>query len=370
METTNCGLRPTSRPRSVWYRADDVYAPAGSGAGTLRLNANEGRPLPAALKAINEALTDGNKAGDELCRYEAPSELEEAIAARWGVAADRVVVCAGADDALDRVCSTRLAPGAKALRFDPDFEMFARRAKGKGAELVSLPWLSDGFPLRQALELVERCPSLSLVYLASPNNPTGLCASTDNILALADACERSGCALIFDAAYAEFASSDPSKELVDRCAAFILRTFSKAYGLAGLRVGYAIAPNAEEARLLRAAGSPYPVTNLAQRAAVASLKDEEGLAKAMEFARAARTRMSELLASLGLSVVPSEANFALVRCGSAQSAMRLRDRLALEGIAIRSYADSGALASCLRVSCPTDEDGLTRLELALSGVSP
>lgn len=371
-----------SRPRSPWYRADDAYRPSGyagtsgpatsSGAEppTLRLDANEGRPLPGALDAIRKAISDPDTAAAELCRYTAPVELEAAIAERWSVEPERVVVCAGADDAMDRVCSSLLAPGSKALRFDPDFEMFARRALGKGASLVSLPWLAEGFPLRGALELVERCPSLSLSYLASPNNPTGLCAARDDIMALARACGRAGCAFMFDAAYGEFAPDDPSAALIRDGSAFVLRTFSKAYGLAGLRVGYAIAPDRNEAQILRAAGSPYPVSNLAQRAAKASLAEEAELSQTVAFARLARGRVSGLLAGLGLSALPSEANFVLARCGSAASARILRERLARSGIALRSYPEAGTLGDCVRVSCPVGEADLARLERALSEVSP
>lgn len=359
-----------SRPRSTWYQADDVYTPTGSccAPDTLRLNANEGKPIASALQAIRDALAEPEAALAMLSRYEAPRELEAVIAAFWNVDPRRVVVCAGANDAMDRVCSTRLVPGAKALRFEPDFEMFQRRARGTGAQLVTLPWLTEPFPLRKAVELVQRCPSMSMVYLASPNNPTGLCAPSEDVMALARACDESGCAFLFDAAYGEFASSDPSKALVDTSGAYVIRSFSKAYGLAGLRVGYAIAPNRTEARLLRAAGSPYPVSNLAQRAAIACLRDTDGLAKAVDFARAARARMSRLFTSLGASVLPSEANFLLLRFDDAAAAAMLSQRLLDAGIAIRSYPETSSLASYARLSCSVDDSGLQRLQEALLGL--
>jgi len=315
------------------------------------------------MRALAAFLDGGSgDAADCLSRYESLSALERRAARLWDIDPARVVACAGADDAIDRVCAARLAPGSKALRFSPDFRMFRLRAAGRGAGIVSLPWEDGPFPAAAAVELAERCPSLGLVYLASPNNPTGLSAPADGVLALARACDAAGKALLFDAAYGEFDGDDPSGLLVAGGTAYVARTFSKAYGLAGLRIGYVIAPDAESASTLRAAGSPYPSSSLAALLAMASLDDDAGLRETVERAALERGRLYELLLSAGARPLASRANFVFAR---------VRDAAALEagflsrGIALRTFPEEPGLSDAVRISCPLSEAGMAAIAEAV-----
>lgn len=358
------GRRAAERPaaRSPWLEARYAYTPRpADGRIDLALDANEGRMLPAARRALERI---GGRAAS-LSRYPSFAALEEAIAERWGVAPERVVATAGGDEAIARVCAARLAPGAKLAVYEPAFPMFAAYGASRGAQAIGLSW-ADGeeFPFRASAELVEGCPSLGLLCLASPANPTGAAAPAEAVLALAELCAERGTAFLFDGAYAEFADEDPSAELAAGGLAYVVRTFSKAYGLAGLRIGYAIAPSAEEAMLLRAAGSPYPSSPLAAELASAGLSDEVGLTAAVRRVREEREELTAFLIAAGSRPEPSQANFVFARVGDSGS---LRDGMAALGIGIRAFAAPG-LSDAARIGCPGDEADFDRLVRALDSL--
>lgn len=354
------GERPAAR--SPWLDSRYAYTPRHADSRIdLALDANEGRLLPAARRAL-EGLA-ARPAG--LSRYPSFTELEGAIAERWGVAPERVVATAGGDEAIARVCASRLAPGAKLAVYEPAFPMFAAYGASRGAQAIGLSWADgDDFPLRASAELVGGCSSLGLLCLASPANPTGAAVPAEAVLALAELCAQRGTAFLFDGAYAEFADEDPSAELAASGLSYVVRTFSKAYGLAGLRIGYAIAPNAEEAMLLRAAGSPYPSSPLAAELALAGLGDEAGLAAAVRRVREEREELSAFLSAAGARPEPSQANFVFARVGDPGG---LRDGMAERGIGIRAFAAPG-LSDAVRISCPGDEADFSRLLRALDSL--
>lgn len=317
------------------------------------LDANEGRALPSVLAAIGEALSSSRGGVN---RYPAFAELEAFLSARWGVVPARVVITAGGDDAISRICAARLAPGARMLVHEPAFEMFGVYARSRGAGLVPLNWLDgETFPLEETIRAIEGDPSLGLASVVSPSNPTGGAVSLAQALAVADACARSGAAFLFDAAYGEFATVDPSRVLAAAGSAYVVRSFSKAYGLAGLRLGYAIAPSDKEAAALRACGMPYPSSSLSAVAAMAALADTEGVAAAIATVRKERVALADRLRSLGAKVAEPNANFVLARVRDSGS---LAENMAASGIAIRSYGGKPLLQDAVRISCPCDAAGL------------
>lgn len=346
---------------SPWIAANAAYSPRKADP-RIRwfLDANEGWTSPAVIAAIETAL---GGAGGGVSRYPSFSELETCIAERWGVTPARVVVTAGGDDAISRICAARLAPGAKMLVHEPAFEMFGVYARSRGAELLSLGWL-DGqpFPLEVTISAIESDPALGLASVVSPSNPTGGAVSQAEALAVADACARSGAAFLFDAAYGEFAALDPSRSLAADRSAYVVRSFSKAYGMAGLRLGYAIAPGEKEASALRACGMPYPSSALSVVAAFAALADTEALASVVATVRAERVTMAARLRELGARVAEPNANFVLARVRDPAS---LAARLAFAGIAIRSYGGRPLLDDAVRISCPCDPAGLAAVLAAL-----
>ena len=144
--------------------------------------------------------------------------------------------------------------------------------------------------------------------------------------------------------------------------AYVVRSFSKAYGLAGLRLGYAIAPGEKEASALRACGMPYPSSALSVVAAFAALADAEALESVVATVRAERTAMAARLRELGARVAEPNANFVLARV---RDPAGLASRMASFGIAIRSYGGRPLLADAVRISCPCDPAGLSAVLSAL-----
>ncbi len=364
MTTTETSVRP-ERPssRSPWIPASAAYEPRRPDP-RIRwfLDANEGRPSPSVVAAIGEALS-GATSG--VGRYPSFYELESAVAAAWGVEPARVVATAGGDDAISRVVAARLAPGAKMLVHEPAFEMFGAYAASRGGVTLALRWMDgESFPLEATVEAIERCPSLGLVTIVSPSNPTGGIVPEADALTIAAACARSGAAMLFDAAYGEFAETDPSARLVAEGSAYVVRSFSKAYGLAGLRIGYVIAPDAPSAASLRACGMPYPSSGLACAAAIAALADRSAMLSAVATARAERDAMAARFRALGARVADSGANFVLARV---RDPAALAEAMARAGVAVRGYGGRAGLADAVRVSCPCDASGLAAVLGALDG---
>lgn len=363
--TSMAGGRAAPRPASVspWVRGDRAYVPRKPDP-RIRwfLDANECRPLPSVLSALSEAL--GSPSGG-VSRYPSFDPLEERIAGLWGVDPARVVVSAGGDEAIARICAARLAPGARILMHEPAFEMFGVYSGSRGATTLALRWM-DGqpFPLAETLAAVRGDEAVGIAAVVSPSNPTGGAVTLAQAMEVAEACAETGAAFLFDAAYGEFADDDPSRALIDGGLAYVVRSFSKAYGLAGLRLGYAVAPDEESASALRSGGAPYPSSALSVVAAMAALDDREGVASMVARAKAERDAIATRLRSMGAKVGPMNANFALARVRDPEG---LAESLAERGIAIRKYGAKSLLSDAIRISSPCDRRGLDELLAALDG---
>ncbi len=308
----------------------------------LRLDGNQGRAPSAAFAQRLHAEPD------RLRRYPLDAELEHALAARHGVAFERVFVGAGADDVLDRLCRAALEPGRAAIVPVPTFEMLPRYVALAGAQLVAVPWSDGPWPRAQVLAAIT--PATALVAIVSPNNPTGLVASADDVRAVLAAAPHA--IVLVDAAYAEFGGEDLTAIALSHAHAVVVRTFSKAFGLAGLRVGYALAAP-PVVGWLRAAGSPVTAGAVARAAAAARLADERG--EVADYVRAVageRDALATHLRALGAQPLPSAGNFVFVRGGDPAW---LRDPLAGLGIAVRAFPDG------VRITVPADAAAFARL---------
>jgi histidinol-phosphate aminotransferase len=334
-------------------RAARTVPPGGGGIPAvpahvdLRLDGNQGRAPSAAF--AQRLCADA----DVLRRYPLDRTLERALAARHGVAAERIVVGAGADDVLDRLCRAVLEPGRAAVVPVPTFEMLPRYVALAGAEIVTVPWNEGPWPRERVLAAIG--PATALVAIVSPNNPTGLLATADDVRAVLAAAPHA--VVLVDAAYAEFGGEDLTAVALPHEHAVVVRTFSKAFGLAGLRVGYAIA-SAAVAGWMRATGSPFTAGAVARAAAVARLADERGeVAEHVRVVVAERERLAMLLRGLGRRPLPSGGNFVYTRGADPQW---VRDALSSLGIAVRAFADG------VRITVPADERAFARLTAALT----
>lgn len=315
----------------------------------LKLDANEGEAPPAVL--FQRLLELGP---DIMRRYPSAVELQDALAGRLGLDSAQVILTAGADDALDRLCRAVLQPGKRLLLTNPSFEMLTRYAKLAGAEFDEVPWMEGPFPVEAFLERLT--PETALIAVVTPNNPTGTVAAREVVGRLAAAAPHA--IVLADLAYVEFADED----FTDFCLTFpnvvVTRTFSKAWGLAGLRVGYALGPT-EYIGWMRAAGGPYAVSRPSLALALARLEADEGeSARFISQVREDRDRLHRLLDDLGVVHTDSQANFAFA---VSEKCLWIRDALAGLGIAVRAYPGHPTLGNALRITCPGDRKECDRL---------
>lgn len=346
-------LRPAERVAGrVAYRVPRHPAPVD-----LDLRGNEG--------AIPDTELFKVLSGTEvLRRYPDPRSLQGRLAARFGLAPEQVLVTAGGDDALDRLCRAVLEPGRRLLFPTPGFEMTRRYAGLAGASVVEIPWPGVVFPTEAVLAAMT--PGVALVALTSPNNPTGAVVAWPDAERICRAAARIGAVVLLDLAYVEFADADPTRAALQHDNVVVVRTVSKAWGLAGLRVGCALG-SPRVLSWMAAAGAPYAVS--APSLALAEAALAAGDAAMESFAAGVREGRQALGAGLeaaGCTVVPSQANFVFAR---SDRAGWIADGLAGLGIGVRTFPGVAGLSDALRVAVPPTAAGLARLLLGLQVVT-
>ncbi|MEO1009428.1 MAG: histidinol-phosphate transaminase [Planctomycetota bacterium] len=344
-------LQPTTRLAGLRPYRPPVVPPHVD----LRLDANEGpTPPDPTLSAISS--TEGSAAR----AYPSARDLEHALAARIGVDPDEVVATCGGDDAIDRLCRATIEPGRELLLHAPTFEMIERGGRLAGGTIRGVPWMDGPFPIAAMLDAIG--PATGMVALVSPNNPTGGLIPRDAIDAIATRAREFAAVVLLDQAYIEFAGGEPgpspSPNLVR------VRTFSKARGLAGMRVGYAVAPE-PIATWLRTAGGPFPVSAAGLRAALASLDHGDAQHAWIERVRRERSELAALVARLGGVAFESHANFVLCRFADAA---RTHAGLLERGISVRRFDGRPGLHDCLRITLPGEPASFERLRDALGAI--
>ncbi len=272
--------------------------------------------------------------------------LRRALGARWAWPSDGVLVGNGSNEILQTTIGAVVAPGGELLSVAPSFGLYRSFAVKSGARLREVGSSVDlGLPWAELLAEAERDPRRP-VLLCSPNNPTGAAATPDQVEALLDRLEAP---LLLDNAYGEFCRHE-YRPLLDRHPHLVLfRTFSKAWSMAGVRLGYLLAAPALVGELSKVK-LPYNLGHAAAAAGEAVLEAEELARRRVRVLVGRRAQWAAMLVELGLEVLPSEANFLLVRCGSPAAAKRLYDGLAAGGIRVRDVGLYAGLAGCLRVS--------------------
>ena len=237
--------------------------------------------------------------------YPDAGPLEAAIAEVAGVEPAQVIVTAGADEALERACKAVLQPGRNLLLPIPTFAMIPHYAKLTGAEVKNIPGGAQGIDWEAVR---TSCDSeTSALAVISPNNPTGRVLDVEAFLSFARDFPDVLC--VFDGAYAEFADEDPLPRLFECPNVVVVRTMSKAWGLPGLRVGYAVGA-VELIDWMRATSGPYTIAHPSLKLAEACLNEGlERKAAFVEEVRRERSLLSTALQECGFRVEPSQANF-------------------------------------------------------------
>ena len=331
-------------------------------AGVASLGLNEGLdgPFPSALAAIEAALPTLNRYPER-----GSAELTAALAERHGVPEAQVAVAAGADALIGYVCQATLEAGDEVVVPWPSFPSFVRDAQKRAAVPVLVPLDGDRIDLHAVRAAVT--PQTRLVFIATPNNPTGFTLPRDELIAFVLGLPEHVLPVI-DEAYFDYL--DPASRF-DAIAdlvrpghdALALRTFSKLYGLAGLRVGFGVGPAAVVAAI-RKVQRGYDVGTQAQVAALASLNDVDEVARRRAANLAAIESLTALLRAHGLEARPgTETNFVLVDVG--RDADAVAGDLLRAGVSVQSGRPFGAPTS-LRIGAGSPAD-LALLETALSG---
>lgn len=322
----------------------------------LRLNGNEGVEPPGSLfDAIRERFPM------LLQQYPTVMELESLLARRFGLPRDQVLVTAGADDALYRACLALLAPDRAFVVPLPTFEMLVHYGRMAAGRIVEIRWQGGGYPTDAVIDAVD--DDTALIAVVSPNNPTGATATHADLKRLSASAPHA--ILLVDLAYIEFAEQDLTPTALALPNAVAIRTLSKAWGLAGLRVGYALGPP-DILRWLRAAGNPFAVSGVSASLAAAWL--ETGQPTVDAFAQRVRRERADLfsiLRELGAEPLPSQANFVCARFVDAGGVWKGLARL---GIAVRPFPHHPTLGDFLRITCPGNQVAFERLTRALRQV--
>ena len=313
----------------------------------VKLASNE-NPLgmsPKAQAALEAAV-------GTLERYPDDFELKAAVAAHTGLGRERIVLGNGSNDLLDMAARVFLAPGRSTVFSQHAFAVYPLASLSVGAELIAVPAREFGHDLDAMRAAVW--PDTRLVWIANPNNPTGTFVPYPQLKEFMRALPGD-VVVVLDEAYNEYLPARVSADSKDWLGEFpnlvITRTFSKIYGLAGLRVGYALA-SAEIADLMNRVRQPFNCNNLALAAATAALDDREFVARSQELNRAGMEQLVAGFRQLGFAFIPSYGNFVTFRAGDAAT---VNDKLLRQGVIVRPIAGYG-MPEWLRVTIGTEAE--------------
>ncbi len=309
----------------------------------LASNENPLGPSPAAVEAIREHAA-------RIHSYPKAShaDLTVALAERWELTPEQVWLANGGDGALDYLARATIEPGQRVLVPEPGFAYYGMSARYHHGTVSSYRIAKDEEFAQTAEGVLENYDGERIVYLTSPHNPTGSTVDLAEVETLAERTD-SETLIVVDEAYAEFADRPSAVELVEsRDDVAVLRTFSKAYGLAGLRLGYALVPG-EWADAYARVNTPFAASEIACRAVLAALADAEHVRESVETARNARQYIYERLEA---PTWRSEGNFVLADVGDAS---RVAGALQERGVIVRDCTSFG-LPECVRITCGTDEE--------------
>ena len=319
------------------------YHPPLAGRVGLRLDFNENTDgcSPRVLHRLQRMRAE------ELAKYPEREPVEDITAAFLKVKRKEVLLTNGVDEAIHLLCQAYLDRGDEALIVVPTYSMYAIYTKAAGGKVIRVRAAEDfSFPLTAVMKAVT--PRTRLIAIANPNNPTGSVVSPDELLALAHSAPQA--ALLVDEAYFEFYGKTILQRRREAPNVFVTRTLSKAYGMAGLRLGVLVGDE-EQMRVLRRISSPYNVNALALACLPEALADQSYVAEYVAEVLEGRQRLEHALEGNGVQFWPSEGNFVLIRAGdstadAAQFSLQMRNR----GILVRDRSADEGCEGCVRIT--------------------
>ena len=348
------------QPSAAVRRMKEYHPPLGDRSG-LRLDFNEN--TFACSPRVLEAL--GRISRGDLTRYPEREPVERAVADHLGLKPQQLLLTNGVDEAIHVLCQTYLDAGTEILLPVPTYTMYEVYASGTPAQVIHVP-AEDGFRFPAVALLNAITPATRLIAIANPNSPSGQAARRDELLRIIDAAPHA--AVLVDEAYFHFFGETVIHLVGHRPNVIVARTFSKAYGLAGLRLGV-LAAAEEQMRWIRRAVSPYNVNSVALTCLTAALDDEEYLRWFTNEVLASRPVFEAVLQRLGVTYWPSRANFVLVNIGPKHRAFveAMRSR----GVLVRDRSADPGCDGCVRITLGTreqTEQGIAALEESLAAL--
>ena len=314
----------------------------------LASNENPLGPSPKALEAMRKALENVALYPDGSCFY-----LKKALARHWGVSEDELIMGNGSDEIIHYIGITFLSPGDEAVQADPSFVRYESAAVLNDCQCIMVPLRNFTHDLEAMAERIT--DQTRLVFVANPNNPTGTAVMQRDVERfMAELPER--VIAVFDEAYYEYVESPDFPGMIDYVReganVIVLRTFSKIYGLAGLRIGYGIA-RPEIIKCLDQVREPFNVNSIAQAGALASLDDPEQVERSRRVNSEGKRYLYCEFEAMGLPYVPSEANFVFVDIK--RDCRPVFTELLKRGVIVRT-GDIFGLPTFFRVTIGTEPD--------------
>jgi histidinol-phosphate aminotransferase len=317
----------------------EYHPPLGNRQG-LRLDFNEN--TSGCSPRVIERLRQLN--GEDLARYPVRDLGERVVASHLGIAPEELLLTNGTDEAIHLVCESYLEPADEVLIVVPTFAMFEIYAAATGAGVIAIPAGAD-FEFPTNLVLSRITSRTRLIAVANPNNPTGRLVAVSDLMRLAQAAPDA--ALLVDEAYFHFCGETSAPKWRETPNLFVSRTFSKAYGMAGLRIGVLMG-HVEQMRMLRRASSPYNLNSVALTCLPAALADEDYLQTYVADTLAGRAELEFELSTWGIRFWPSRANFVLVHLAERSQTFirKMRER----GILVRDRSSDPGCTDCVRIT--------------------
>ncbi len=335
---------PMLKPRESIAGMSPYHPPIVSRAGlSLDLNESMAGCSPRVLERLR-SLTAA-----DVSLYPEREVGERMVANFLGIAPGQVLLTDGMDEALSLLFATYLRANDELLFADPTFVMYPMLGEALGAQLVRVPSGEDlAFPTADLLARIS--PRPRVIAIANPNNPTGLAASRADLLKIAEAAPTA--AVLADEAYFEFCGETLIGDLASHPNLFVARTFSKAYGLAGLRLGV-LTGAADQIGYIRRHSAPFNVNSVVLACLEEALDDQAFLRDHIAQVKESRERLAQLFNELRLHFWPSHANFVLVRVGAEAKARAFVESMQQRGILVRDSSSNPGCEGCVRITVGT-----------------
>lgn len=332
------------KPRESIVGLEPYRSPITSREGlSLDLNENMAGCSPRVLARLRTL------SAEHIARYPQREVGERLVANFLGVGAEQVLLTNGVDETLCLLFSTYLREGSELIFSDPTFVMYPIFGQAFGAQLVRVHAGEDfAFPAADILSRIS--PRTQVIVIANPNNPTGTVAAPADLQRVVEAAPDA--AVLIDEAYFEFYGETVLGDLSRHPNLFVARTFSKAYGLAGLRLGALIGPP-EQIGFIRRFCSPFNVNAVAVACLEEALAGQDFVRESVTQAKQGRDRIAKLCVELGLEYWPSLANFVLVRVG--KNAGEFVAAMQHRGVMIRDSSANPGCQGCVRITVPTSQ---------------